>query len=132
MIKTKLRTRLYRIKKNISNNKKQFAIIPEVIILKIYKYLYFRLNNWKDTINTVNNNKLECFSKALKYNVLFLVTQWCLTLCDPMDYSLPGSSVHGDSPGKDTGVGCHALLQGIFQLRDGTQVSCIAGRFFTI
>ena len=28
--------------------------------------------------------------------------------------SPPGSSVHGDSPGKNTGVGCHALLQGIF------------------
>ena len=28
--------------------------------------------------------------------------------------TLPGSSVHGDSPGKNTGVGCHALLQGIF------------------
>ena len=36
-----------------------------------------------------------------------------------MDHSLPGSSVHGDSPGKNTGVGCHALLQEIFltQLR---------------
>ena len=30
-----------------------------------------------------------------------------------MDYSLPGSSVSGDSPGKNTEVGCHALLQGI-------------------
>ena len=29
-------------------------------------------------------------------------------------YSSPGSSVHGDSPGKNTGVGCHTLLQGIF------------------
>ena len=38
----------------------------------------------------------------------------CPTLCDPMDCSPPGSSVHGDSPGKNTGVGCHALLQGIF------------------
>ena len=36
------------------------------------------------------------------------------TFCDPMDYSPPGSSVHGDSPGKNTEVGCHALLQGIF------------------
>ena len=35
-------------------------------------------------------------------------------LCNPMDYSLPGSSVRGDSPGKNTGVGCHALFQGIF------------------
>ena len=43
-----------------------------------------------------------------------LVAQSCLTLCDPMDCSPPGSSVHGDSPGKNTGVGCHALLQGIF------------------
>jgi len=31
-----------------------------------------------------------------------------------MDCSLPDSSVHGDSPGKNTGVGGHALLQGIF------------------
>ena len=31
-----------------------------------------------------------------------------------MDYSMPDSSIHEDSPGKNTGVGCHALLQGIF------------------
>ena len=31
-----------------------------------------------------------------------------------MDCSPSGSSVHGDSPGKNTGVGCHFLLQGIF------------------
>ena len=35
-------------------------------------------------------------------------------LCDPLDCGPPSSSVHGDSPGKNTGVGCHALLQGIF------------------
>ena len=35
-------------------------------------------------------------------------------LCDPMDCTLPGSSVHGESPGKNTRVGCCALLQGIF------------------
>ena len=44
---------------------------------------------------------------------LCLVTQLCPTLCDPMDCSPPGSSAHGDSPGKSIGVGCHALLQGI-------------------
>ena len=43
-----------------------------------------------------------------------LVTQPCLTLFDPVDCSPPGSSVHGDSPGKNTGVSCHFLLQGIF------------------
>ena len=36
--------------------------------------------------------------------VLCLVAQSCLTLCDAMDWSLPSSSVHGDSPGKNTGV----------------------------
>ena len=46
--------------------------------------------------------------------VLCLVTQSCLTLCKPMDCSPTGSSVHGDSLGKNTGVGGHALLQGSF------------------
>ena len=49
--------------------------------------------------------------------MLYLVTQLCPTLCDPMDYSLLVSSVHGDSPGKNSGVGCHALLQGIFPIQ---------------
>ena len=39
-----------------------------------------------------------------------LIAHWCLTLCNPMDYSLPDSSVHGDSPGKNILVGCHSLL----------------------
>ena len=43
-----------------------------------------------------------------------LIAHCVPTLCDLMDCSLPASSVHGDSPGKNTGVGCHALLQGIF------------------
>ena len=40
--------------------------------------------------------------------------QLCPAVCDPVDCSLPGSSVHGVSPGKSIGVGCHGLLQGIF------------------
>ena len=43
-----------------------------------------------------------------------LVSQSCPTLCDPMDCRPPGSSVPGDFPGKNTGVGCHGLLQGFF------------------
>ena len=35
-------------------------------------------------------------------------------LCDPVDCSPPGSSVLGDSPGENTGVGCHVLLQVVF------------------
>ena len=36
------------------------------------------------------------------------IAQSCLTLCNPKDCSPPGSSIHGDSPGKNTGEGCHA------------------------
>ena len=37
-----------------------------------------------------------------------------------------------NSPGKNTAVGSHSLLQRVFWPRDGTRVSCIAGRFFTV
>ena len=43
---------------------------------------------------------------------------------DPMDCSPPGSCIHGDSPGKNTGAGCHALLQGIF-LTQGSNPSLL-------
>ena len=59
--------------------------------------------------------------------------QSCPTLCDPMDCSPPGSCPW-DSPGKNTGVGCHALSQGLFPTQ-GLNPSLIlspalAGRFF--
>ena len=46
--------------------------------------------------------------------------QSCLTLCNPMDYP-PGSSVHGDFPGKSNGVGHHFLFQGIFLTQGSNQ-----------
>ena len=76
------------------------------------------MHNWTCAVQTyvVQGStlfkQLYCFIFLLA--VVCLVAQLCLTLWDPMDCRLPGSSVHGDSPGKNTGVGCHALLQGIF------------------
>ena len=49
-----------------------------------------------------------------QFFIVVLVAQSCLTLCDPMDCSLLGFSVYGIFPGKNTGVGHHSLLQGIF------------------
>ena len=63
------------------------------------------------------NQPLNCASwlKGLKWKkVNVKVAQLPLTRWDPMDCNLPGSSVHRNSPGKNTGVGCHAFLQGIF------------------
>ena len=68
-----------------------------------YTYVYLQLIHF-----TVQKN-LTQHCKA----TMCLVAQSCLTLCNPMAYSPPGSSVYGDSPGKNTGVGCHALLQRI-------------------
>ena len=53
--------------------------------------------------------------------MLCLVAQSCWTFSDPMDCSPPGSSVHGDSPDKNTGVGCHAPLQEIFPTQGSIQ-----------
>ena len=54
------------------------------------------------------------------------VLQSCPILCNPMDCRPPGSSVHEDSPGKNTGVGCHALLQGIFLTQGSNLVSYVS------
>ena len=54
---------------------------------------------------------LECWVEVRLPIQVCLVFQSCLTLCDPMDCSPPGSSVHVRSPGKNTGVSCHAFLQ---------------------
>ena len=73
--------------------------------------------------DTVCNRGLLTAPSYLCVSILISLYECCAVLslvlshvwlCDPMDCSLPGSSVHGDSPDKNTGVGCRALLQGIF------------------
>ena len=66
----------------------------------IYTYMYTYIH-----INTHTYIYIHIYIQHIykhKNNVLCLVAQSCLTLCDPMDCSLPDSSVHGDSPGKNT------------------------------
>ena len=64
--------------------------------------------------------------------VKMLVAQSCLTLCDPMDCSPPGSSVHGTLQARILEWVAVLSSRGSSQLRDQTQVSHIAGRFFTV
>ena len=61
-----------------------------------------------------------------------LATQSYLTLCDPMDCSSPGSSVHGILLARILDWVAMHSSRGSSRPRDGTQVSHIAGRFFTI
>ena len=60
------------------------------------------------------------------------VTQSCLTLCDTMDCSLPGYSVHGIFHERVLEWVAISFSRGSSQPWDGTQVSCIVGRHFTI
>ena len=68
----------------------------------------------KETAGLLIPGYFEAVDIINDYQVLCLVTQSCLTLCNPRDCSPLGSSVHGDSLGKNTRAGCHALLQRIF------------------
>ena len=70
---------------------------------------------WKlrQTSRKGKKNCSEC-ARAQSCCCRRLVAQLYPILCDPMDCSLPGSSVHGKSPGKNAGVSCHFLLQGVF------------------
>ena len=72
---------------------------------------------WQATLHGVTKSRTRLsdftftFTEVTNYLIphMCLVAQSCPTLCN-----LPGSSVHGDSPGKNTGVGCHFLPQEIF------------------
>ena len=62
--------------------------------------------------------------------VKVLVTQLCLTLCDPLDCSPPGSSVYGILQARILEWVAIPFSRGSSWPRDPTQVSCIAGRFW--
>ena len=59
-----------------------------------------------------------------------LVARSCLTLCDPMDCSQPGSSVHGIFQARILEWVAMPSFRGIFPTQDQTHVSCIASGFF--
>ena len=117
----------------VSSTRDMFALIEGA-----QKTINYYLENGKrhlrwaeyDTIRM--KQEINCVFRQLAIHSAVLRHSVCPALLSLMDCSPPGSSVHEDSPGKNTGVGCHALLRGYSPPRDGTQVSCIAGGFFTV
>ena len=88
---------------------------------------------------------IDCFVCDLKFSstqtlfsILFNlerereVAQSCPTLCDPMDCSLPGSSIHGIFQARVLEWVAVSFSRGSSWPRDWTRVSCIAGRRFTL
>ena len=68
----------------------------------------------------------------MRVKVKVLVTQLCLTLCNPMDCSLPVSSVHGILQARILEWVAIPFSRASFQARDRTHVYHVAGRFFTV
>ena len=74
-----------------------------------------RLSDWTELNSGLSALEPVLWNKRSHCDEKLLHCNWRVpTPFDPMDCSPPGSSVYGDSPGKNTGVGCHALLQRIF------------------
>ena len=90
-----------------------------VVLQYILKCMYFF--ELQFSLNICTGVRLQCHACLCAKSL-----QSCLTLLGPMDCSPPSSSVHGDSSGKNTGVGCHALFQGIFLTkRMNPHLSCV-------
>ena len=91
-------------------------------LLSLHSYVSQFLKT--NTMHQMNISCGFCFSGEpwLMLVMPFPVHVWCLssvaqscpTLCDPIDCSPPGSSVHRIFQARNTGMGCHFLLQGIF------------------
>ena len=67
---------------------------------------------WQATVHGIEESDMTEW-----LSLSFSVSKWsllCPILCNPMDSNQLSSSIHEDSLVKNTGVGCHALLQGIF------------------
>ena len=80
------------------------------------------------------NSGVGChfFLQCMKVKSEREVAQSCPTLCDPMDHSLPGSSVHGIFQARVLEWGAISFSRGSSQPRDWTQVSWIVGRHFIV
>ena len=83
-------------------------------VANIVKELFFWTVLETAKMIPITSEYLSVYFLQIRCAVLCLVAQSCPILCNPIDCSLPGPSVHGDSPGQNTGISCHALLQGMF------------------
>ena len=97
-------------------------------------YINFNLCN-KDKGSAILSNAHSCIFRRGNWDsqkVKVLVAQSCPTLCNPMDCSLPSSSVHGILQGRILEWVAIPFFRGSSLPRNWTWVSCIAGRFFTM
>ena len=93
-----------------------------LLLLSLFSHVWFCATPWMaahqvsppwDSPGKNSGVGCHCLLQCMKMKSESEVTQSCLTRGNPMDCSLPGSSIHGIFQTKSTGVGCHCLLQNI-------------------
>ena len=90
-----------------------FSFLHVYCVWALLSFLDLRIYSSHKIWKTFSHYFFKVFCDPSPF-LLPILSHLCLTLCNPMDCNPQDTSVHGDSPGKITGVGCHALLQGIF------------------
>ena len=101
--------------------------------------LIWTLSNWRVILNKLfsHHTKYSVKNSVITNHIVKLqarqaITQSCPTLCNPMDCSLPGFSVHGVFQARVLEWVAISFSRGSSCPRDPTQVFCIAGRRFTL
>ena len=98
----------------------------------IVKQLYTNEKEKKKTFVFQKRKRLYSLPILCPESVKVLVAQLCPTLCNPLYYNLPGSSVHGISQVRILEWVAISFSRESSWPRGRTHVSCIVGRFFTI
>ena len=105
------------------------ALILEMALFSDFCLGLFKMKLFSCVFSANTYPSLICDNVLKKWSE---VAQSHLTFCDPMDYSLPGSSAHRIFQARVLEWVAISFSRGSSQPRDWTQVSCIAGRCFTI
>ena len=87
---------------------------------------------WKTTLCFHIRQTLNVRLSFIFLTCVCVLIQSCLPLCDPMDCSPPGSSIHGILQARILEWVAIPFTKGSSQTRDQTWVSCTPGRFFTV
>ena len=97
-----------------------------LLILFIYIFIEVKL-----VYGVVLDSGIQQIDSVYTYVCVCMCVQSCLTLCDPMDCYLPGSSVHGISQKRTLEWIAVSYSRGLSRPRDQSHISCLASRFFT-
>ena len=114
----------------LTNNQSMLPVTGDHPILSFYFIRNILVSSPFHFVLNYVSLKLQSFITT-SFLCCCLVAKLCLTLYDPMDCSLPGSSVRGISQARIMEWLALAISKGFSRPRGQTPVSCLAGRFFT-